>query len=94
MPLSSGQLLIGTRKRGVLVYDPAHIVDAPPGAGEVYRAHLYSPDAPGTDPRLYALQSQLIVAKAASGSADPASAQKLATDEALLQKLKALLTQP
>lgn len=76
---------------GARIYDPAHLVDAPPGAGEVYRAHLYSPDAPGTDPRLYALQNQLVVAKAAQGSADPAAAQKLATDEALLAKMKALL---
>lgn len=41
-------------ERGVLVYDVQHLLDNPPGAGSVYRAHLYTANALGTDPRLWA----------------------------------------
>ncbi len=40
-------------ERGVLVYDLKHLIDSPPGSGDVYRAHLYLPGAVGTDPRLW-----------------------------------------
>jgi hypothetical protein len=37
-------------ERAVLVYDPSHKNDSPPGAGSVYLAHLYQ--GLGVDPRL------------------------------------------
>lgn len=45
-------------ERGVLVYDPApHKLDNPPGAGNVYTAHLYS--GIGQDPAISTLQKQV-----------------------------------
>jgi hypothetical protein len=44
-------------ERGVLVYDPQHKVDNPPGSSETYLMHLYS--GPGQDPRIDALTKQL-----------------------------------
>ncbi len=48
-------------ERGCLVYDPAHMLDTPPGAGDVYRAHLYTPGAVGTDPRLWTVNLPKLV---------------------------------
>lgn len=42
-------------ERGVLVYDPTHKNDNPPGVGAVYLAHLYS--GVGQDPRIAELQA-------------------------------------
>ena len=44
-------------ERGVVVYDPNHALDNPPGAGNVYTAHLYS--GIGQDPAVVALQKQV-----------------------------------
>ena len=44
-------------ERGVLVYDPQHQVDSPPGAGPVYLAHLYT--GAGVDPMVGKLEAQI-----------------------------------
>lgn len=58
-------------ERGVLVYDPLHALDTPPGGGSVYLAYLHQ--GPGQDPRLHdameqikALQVQLIHAQSST----------------------------
>ncbi len=40
-------------ERGVLVYDVHHLIDNPPGSGDVYRAHIDAANSPGLDPRLW-----------------------------------------
>jgi hypothetical protein len=42
-------------ERGVLAYDPQHVIDSPPGAGEVYCMHIDS--GLGQDPRISQLQA-------------------------------------
>lgn len=37
-------------ERGVLIYDPSHLIDSPPGAGNVYLLHIDS--GLGMDPRI------------------------------------------
>ena len=44
-------------ERGVLVYDPKHVIDRAPGASDVYLAHIY--DGLGIDPRIGVLKQQL-----------------------------------
>lgn len=44
-------------ERGVCFFDPDHTYDNPPGAGRVYKAHLYS--GPGQDPEIAVLEAQL-----------------------------------
>lgn len=44
-------------ERGVLVFDPNHIIDNPPGSGRVYLLHIDS--GLGQDPRVTQLQSQI-----------------------------------
>lgn len=39
---------------GPYVYDPGHLIDNPPGAGDVYPLKVYE-SGPGTDPRLWKL---------------------------------------
>lgn len=48
-------------ERGDLVYDPHHEIDSPPGAGDVYRAHLYETGAVGLDPRLWQANLEKLV---------------------------------
>lgn len=69
-------------ERGVLVYDPSHSNDNPPGAGAVYRAHLYT--GVGQDPRVADLTKQLAALK----NTPPVS---LAADDAKIAKLKSTL---
>jgi len=45
-------------ERGVLVYDPQHVIDHPPAAGAVYLAHLDS--GVGVDPRLTQAIQQIV----------------------------------
>jgi N-acetyl-anhydromuramyl-L-alanine amidase AmpD len=45
-------------ERGVLMYDPGHLEDHPPGAGAVYLAHLDS--GVGVDPRLTQALQQIV----------------------------------
>ena len=42
-------------ERGVLAYDPQHVIDSPPGAGDVYCMHIDS--GLGQDPRISQLQA-------------------------------------
>ena len=72
-------------ERGVVIYDPAHLVDNPPGAGPVYLLHLYN-GGPGTDPRIAQLQAALATAQQAGNlaSADAGAAAKLAQIKALV----------
>lgn len=44
-------------ERAVLVYDPSHAIDNPPGSGSVYLAHLST--GVGEDPRVIELQAEL-----------------------------------
>ncbi len=48
-------------ERGCLVYDVAHKYDNPPGAGQVYLAHIYG--GLGEDPAVVQLQAQLAAAQ-------------------------------
>jgi len=48
-------------ERGVIFYDPGHVHDTPPGAGRVYKAHLYS--GQGQDPVIATLQQELTQAQ-------------------------------
>lgn len=88
LPLSN-EIAIGQGRtiqffeRGVLVYDPAHSNDNPPGAKDVYRAHLYT--GVGQDPRVADLQKQLTALKAAPPV-------QLAADAATISKMKSALT--
>ncbi|SRR6266550_1744952 len=50
-------------ERGVLFFDPGHVYDTPPGAGRVYKAHLYSGN--GQDPAIAQLQHDLAQAQKA-----------------------------
>lgn len=51
-------------ERGVLAYDPNHLIANPPGSGSVYLLHLYGGDGGlGTDPLVTDLQSQLASAQ-------------------------------
>lgn len=62
LPLSN-ELGIGNGRvkqhfeRGVLVYDPGHTNDFPPGSGAVYVAKIY--EGVGQDPRIAQLQAQI-----------------------------------
>jgi hypothetical protein len=49
-------------ERGVLFYDPQHMLDKPPGAGMVYMAKLYT--GPGQDPNLAKLGAQVAAEQA------------------------------
>ncbi len=42
-------------ERGVLAYDPQHVINSPPGAGDVYCMHIDS--GLGQDPRISQLQA-------------------------------------
>lgn len=44
-------------ERGILCYDPGHVLDNPPGSGSVYLMHIDS--GIGQDPRIAQLQSQI-----------------------------------
>ncbi len=44
-------------ERGVTFFDPEHMYDNPPGAGRVYKAHLYY--GPGQDPKIAEMQTQI-----------------------------------
>src|SRR5437899_1793646 len=46
-------------ERGATCYDPKRQIDNPPAIGDVYRLHLYTPNSPGTDPRIWTLQTAL-----------------------------------
>ncbi len=48
-------------ERGVLFFDASHVYDTPPGAGRVYKAHLYSGN--GQDPVIAQLQQELAQAQ-------------------------------
>lgn len=63
LPLSSEQgvghpgVVYQRFERGILCYDPGHILDMPPGSGSVYLMHIDS--GIGQDPRIAQLQSQI-----------------------------------
>jgi hypothetical protein len=79
-------------ERGVLFYDPAHVIDNPPGAGAVYAAHLYL--GAGQDPAIANLEAQLAAAQKLTGL-DPAKvANRLQAIELEVQKVVTLATQP
>lgn len=68
-------------ERAVLAYDPQHIIDTPPGSGDVYCMHITS--GLGQDPQIAALQKQIaamqpaaLVAENAKLKAEIAAAQK------------------
>ncbi len=44
-------------ERGVLIWDPNHSIDNPPGADNVYTAHLYG--GQGEDPRVAEMKAQI-----------------------------------
>jgi N-acetyl-anhydromuramyl-L-alanine amidase AmpD len=44
-------------ERGILCYDPGHVLDMPPGSGSVYLMHIDS--GIGQDPRIAQLQGQI-----------------------------------
>lgn len=60
--LAGSGIVIQFYERGVLIYDPKHVVDNPPGAGSVYRAHLWG--LPGQDPLIKELQAEIAQLKA------------------------------
>jgi hypothetical protein len=65
-------------ERGVLVYDPSpHKLDNPPGAGDVYSAHLYN--GLGQDPLIPTLQAQIDQLKAQSSDAPLATIKQIQT---------------
>lgn len=73
-------------ERGVVYFDPHHLIDRVPGAGAVYAAHLYQ--GFGQDPRLDQLQAQVN-----SLTAQLKAAQQASADAAALTALKAKLKQ-
>ncbi len=58
VPLDSSGAVKQFFERGCLVYDVAHKYDNPPGAGQVYLAHVYG--GLGEDPLIAQLQKQVI----------------------------------
>lgn len=79
-------------ERGVLVYDPQHVYDAPPGAGPTYMAHIDS--GVGQDPRvaqLDQLQAQIDQLKALLASSNlgqiASIGKQIQDDIALIMKL-------
>jgi hypothetical protein len=60
-------------ERGVLVLDPSHKNDNPPGSGAVYHAHLYQ--GVGVDPLVAPLEAEVAALKA---GVDPALQAKIA----------------
>lgn len=71
-------------ERGVLFFDPGHAYDAPPGAGRVYLAHLYS--GPGQDPQIAELQTEIAQLKS-----QPAAPQLDATLRQMVQEGASML---
>ncbi len=65
-------------ERGVVVWDPGHMVDNPPGAGQAYLLHLDK--EPGQDPRIAQLTQEIAALKAVPASADIASVQVALAD--------------
>jgi len=81
-------------ERAVLFYDPQHELDRPPGAGDVYLAHLYS--GPGQDPRIPSLQGEVDTLKAelAAEQQKPAAVQQQVDHLTENMKQINLLSQP
>jgi len=75
-------------ERGVLVYDPQHKIDNPPGSGETYMMHLYS--GPGQDPRIDALTKQLADAQARISDLEAELAKLSPTPELAVDCINAL----
>lgn len=80
IPTGTDTTVLQYFERACLVYDPAHKLDNPPGAGSVYTAHVYDVDAShkalGRDPYLAKLEETI-----AQLQAQPAN------DQALLDKI-------
>lgn len=72
-------------ERGVLIYDPAHKIDHPPGAGIVYAAQLYN-GGPGMDPEYVKLLASPPVADASAQQALQAQLDAAVKLNADLQK--------
>lgn len=72
-------------ERGVLYYDPKHLIDRAPGAEMVYAAHLYQ--GFGQDPRIDQLQASINSLQAQLKSAQQQNASSAQVD-ALKAKLK------
>lgn len=49
-------------ERGVVIYDPQHVIDNPPGSGDVYCMHITS--GLGRDPQIADLQKQITALQA------------------------------
>lgn len=73
-------------ERGVLFFDPGHTYDNPPGAGRVYKAHLYA--GPGQDPKIAELEAQ-------TKGVDPAKvANRLQSLELLAKQIEQVAIAP
>lgn len=68
-------------ERGVLCYDPGHILDNPPGAGSFYLLHIDG-DGPGADPRIADLKKQV------ASLQESALAQELQKEQDKLAQIK------
>jgi hypothetical protein len=75
-------------ERGVLIYDPKHLLDNPPGAGSVYAAHLYS--GPGQDPRLATAYQQIQQLQAQLAAQPPAQNPQAGQALVDMQQIKAI----
>lgn len=78
LPQSNAIILGASAKqhfeRGVVALDAKHVLDHPPGAGEVYLLQLYN-GGEGEDPRVKQLQSQVMALQ--NTQADPQLLQKI-----------------
>ena len=70
-------------ERGVLIYDPDHLIDNPPGSGEVYLLHLYN-NGPGQDPQVGVLEQKITDLQKTQNSALLAAIEKIKADVAAL----------
>jgi len=89
LPLSNETIVPGKSgvvyqryERGVLAFDPGHIIDSPPGAGRVFLLHIDS--GPGQDPRIEALQTLL---KSSNLGKISALGQQISDNVALIMNL-------
>lgn len=79
-------------ERGIVCYDPAHILDRPPGSGDVYLLHIDGGLGQQmiAQPLTGALQAQIVSLKAQLAQAQPAAVDAL---QGQIATLKARLTQ-
>jgi len=76
-------------ERGVVVWDPAHKFDNPPGSGPAYMAQLYN-DGPATDPRLVSARQQIQQLQAQLAAQPPSQNPQAGQALVDMQQIKAI----